>query len=323
MISPVFKYSTLVFSLLFVATTGCEHFNKRKSPAEGGTKPTIIQHSDDAPVSTPHTSSSDVVNVPEFVAVKAPRVGLIFGPGGAKVLAHIGVLQELERQKIPVAGTVGLEWGALIGALYSLNGQSHEVDWQISQLPKVNFSSANLFSKKMQTTTADAYTKYFAKSFNNARVESTKVPFACTYIKGETATAALVTKGAVKSVIKSCLQYPPLFNVAESKAAPYALGDAVSYLKKNGAELIVLINVLDSPSQKDFTNWNDASWVWFSWVPVHVALKGARAEGVNETITIDTSAFSMTDFDQRLRLIQVGKQGAASQIDQLIKKYDF
>ena len=318
--ASLFRGLQCLLVVLFFTTTACEHFNKRKTPQDGS-KPHIIQPTDDAP--TTHGSSSDVVNVPDFVAVKAPRVGLIFGPGGAKVLAHIGVLQELERQKIPVVAAVGLEWGSLIGALYSLNGKSHEVDWQMSNLPKVNFSSANLFSKKMQATTTEVYSKYFNQIFAASRVESTKLPFACTYVKSETATAAMVTKGAIKSVIKSCWQYPPLFSVTESKAAPYAVGDAVSYLKKNGAEIVVIINVLDSPSQKDFTNWSDASWVWFSWVPVHAAIRSAQFSGVNETITIDTSAFTMTDFDQRLRLIQVGKQGAASQIDQLIKKYDF
>lgn len=312
----------LVCLILFsaLAMMGCQHITKRPVPQEGS-RPTIIQPTDDAP-SSQIPSSSDVVNVPGFVTVKAPRVGIIFGPGGAKTLAQIGALQELERQKIPVVASVGLEWGALIGALYSLNGQSQEVDWQISKLPKVSFSATNIFSKKMQSTKTASYAAYLNAAFKSERMESTKMPFACTYIKNGS-NSAIVTKGIIKTVLKSCWQYPPLFSVSESKAAPYALGDAVTYLRKNGAELIVLINVLESPSQKDFSNWDDSAWQWFSWLPVSVALKSAQGFGVNETITLDTSAFSMTDFDQRLRLIQVGKQGAASQIDQLIKKYDF
>lgn len=304
-----------------LALMACQHTTKRPSPQDAP-RPTIIQPTDDAP-SSQIPSSSDVVHVPGFVTVKAPRVGIIFGPGGAKTLAQIGALQELERQKIPVVAAVGLEWGALIGALYALNGQSQEVDWQISKLPKVSFSATNIFSKKMQATKAASYTTYLNSAFKSERMESTKLPFACTYIKNDGANAGTLSKGVIRNVLKSCWQYPPLFGVNESKAAPYALGDAVSYLRKNGAELIVLINVLESPSQKDFTNWSDPTWQWFSWVPISVALKGAQSFGVNETITLDTSAFSMTDFDQRLRLIQVGKQGAASQIDQLIKKYDF
>jgi len=49
-------------------------------------------------VVTPPTSStvgSENVSVPDFVGKRAPHVGLILGPGGAKSWAHIGVLQEL------------------------------------------------------------------------------------------------------------------------------------------------------------------------------------------------------------------------------------
>ncbi len=310
-----------IFAISTLVLTGCQNMGKRTSPQEPA-RPTIIQPNDDAPTSQ-IPSSSDVVNVPGFVTVKAPRVGIIFGPGGAKTLAQIGALQELERQKIPVVATVGLEWGALIGALYSLNGQSQEVDWQISKLPKVSFSATNIFSKKMQATKAASYNTYLNSAFKSERLESTKLPFACTYIKNDGAGAAILSKGVIRNVLRSCWQYPPLFSVAESKAAPYAVGDAVAYLRKNGAELIVMINVLESQAQKDFSGWDDSAWQWFSWVPVSVAIKSAQKSGVNETINLDTSAFSMTDFDQRLRLIQVGKQGAASQIDQLIKKYDF
>jgi predicted acylesterase/phospholipase RssA len=314
---PMFLRALVLIAFLF--TTGCQGlFKPRTTPPDA---PVVVSNGEPPPAGT--SSSGGVVHVPDFVSVKAPRVGVIFGPGGAKVLAQVGALQELERQKIPVVAAVGLEWGALIGALYSLNGQSHEVDWKMSQLPKVNFSASNIFSKKMQATTAAEYNKYLSKIFAGERMESTKVPFACSYIKKESSRAGLITKGVVRNVIKTCWQYPPLFSVSDSKAAPYALADAVTYLKKQGAELILLINVLENPSQKDFAAWDNADWVWFSWVPVHVALRSASGFGVNETINIDTSAFSMTDFEQRLRLIQVGKQGAASQIDRLIKKYDF
>ncbi|MCB9072582.1 MAG: hypothetical protein H6623_03100 [Bdellovibrionaceae bacterium] len=314
------KYKGHIAFLLFgFLLAGCQGFFKKSTQPQVADHPVVVNPNEQQTTNHP----GDVVHVPEFIAEKAPRVGVIFGPGGAKVLAEIGALQELERQKIPVVATVGLEWGALVGALYSLNGQSHEVDWKISQLPKVSFSSSNLFSKKMQPTTISEYDKYLAKVFASERVESTKLPFACPYIKRESSRSALVKKGALRNVLKSCWQYPPLFAEAQSLAAPYALADAVSYLKKNGAELIVLINVLENPSEKDFASWDDTSWVWFSWVPVHVALRSASGFGIQETIQIDTSAFDMADFDQRLRLIQVGKQGAASQIERLIKKYDF
>ena len=48
-----------------------------------------------------------------------PRIGLVLGGGGARGAAHIGVLKELERQRIPIDAIAGTSMGAIIGALYA------------------------------------------------------------------------------------------------------------------------------------------------------------------------------------------------------------
>lgn len=48
-----------------------------------------------------------------------PKVGLVLGGGGAKGAAAIGILKELEREKIPVDYIAGTSIGAIIGGLYA------------------------------------------------------------------------------------------------------------------------------------------------------------------------------------------------------------
>lgn len=280
------------------------------------------------PVKTPTVPEvahppAEAVQVPEFVAQRTPRVGLIFGPGGAKTFAHIGVLQEMERYKMPIVAVAGLEWGSLVGSLYALNSQSHEVDWKMSQLPKQNFSSKNLFSKKMTPAGPQAYNQYLDKVFQNADLGKAKLPFACPFIKGAGGKTAVLKSGSAKGVARTCMYYPPMFGVRENIAAPFAVGEMADFLRKQGAELIVLIDVLGSADKKDFADWSDDEWSWFAWTSVQSALGSARFSGVHEVIRVDTSSYSMMDVDQRLRLIQVGKQGSAGVIDRLAKKYDF
>jgi predicted acylesterase/phospholipase RssA len=44
----------------------------------------------------------------------APKVGLVLGGGGARGAAHIGVLEVLERLRIPVDCVAGTSMGALV-----------------------------------------------------------------------------------------------------------------------------------------------------------------------------------------------------------------
>lgn len=62
------------------------------------------------------------------------RVGLVLGGGGARGAAHIGVLQELERLRIPVDVIVGTSMGAIVGGLYA-SGMTHsELEELVSTL---------------------------------------------------------------------------------------------------------------------------------------------------------------------------------------------
>jgi NTE family protein len=53
-----------------------------------------------------------------------PRIGLALSSGGARGLAHIGVLQVLEENQIPIAAVAGTSMGAYVGGLWcsGLNG---------------------------------------------------------------------------------------------------------------------------------------------------------------------------------------------------------
>lgn len=52
-------------------------------------------------------------------AVDRPRIGLVLGGGGARGAAHIGVLRELERMRIPIDAIAGTSMGAVFGGLYA------------------------------------------------------------------------------------------------------------------------------------------------------------------------------------------------------------
>ncbi|HUP18419.1 MAG TPA: patatin-like phospholipase family protein, partial [Gemmatimonadota bacterium] len=48
-----------------------------------------------------------------------PRVGLALSGGGARGLAHVGALQELERMRVPVDLVTGTSMGAIVGGLWA------------------------------------------------------------------------------------------------------------------------------------------------------------------------------------------------------------
>src|SRR5690349_5480492 len=58
---------------------------------------------------------------------KRPSIGLVLEGGGALGLAHVGVLQWLEQNHIPVDYVAGTSMGGLVGGLYATGMSADEV----------------------------------------------------------------------------------------------------------------------------------------------------------------------------------------------------
>jgi len=57
-----------------------------------------------------------------------PRIGLALGGGGARGMAHVRILKQLEAQNIPVDCIAGTSAGALVGALYAAGATPEQIE---------------------------------------------------------------------------------------------------------------------------------------------------------------------------------------------------
>jgi NTE family protein len=62
------------------------------------------------------------------ISSKRPKVGVVLSGGGAKGLAHIGVLKVIEELGIPVDYIGGTSMGSIIGGLYAIGYDAHQLD---------------------------------------------------------------------------------------------------------------------------------------------------------------------------------------------------
>lgn len=67
-------------------------------------------------------------------ASERPKVGLVLSGGGAKGMAHVGVLRVLEEMKIPVDMVVGTSAGSAVGALYASGMPVAEIEQRFIEM---------------------------------------------------------------------------------------------------------------------------------------------------------------------------------------------
>lgn len=61
-----------------------------------------------------------------------PRIALVLSGGGARGLAHIGVLKALKEMRIPIDCVVGTSMGALVGGMYASGMSPEQIDQMVA-----------------------------------------------------------------------------------------------------------------------------------------------------------------------------------------------
>lgn len=72
-----------------------------------------------------------VLAVLPSLTAQRKKVGVVLGGGGAKGVAHIGVLKVLEEAGIPVDYVAGTSMGAIVGGLYAIGYTPAEIDTMV------------------------------------------------------------------------------------------------------------------------------------------------------------------------------------------------
>src|ERR1700740_3037320 len=106
---------------------------------------------------TSQPTFSQAVNPPTAKAAPGTRlkIGGALEGGGASGLAHIGVLESLENQHIPIDYLAGTSMGGLVGGLYALGKSPQELeklvedqDWDFIIAGETNFSDLSFRRKE-------------------------------------------------------------------------------------------------------------------------------------------------------------------------------
>ena len=112
------------------------------------------------------------------------KVGIALGGGGARGLAHIGVLKALEEEDVPIGAISGTSVGALIGSLYAsgvstaqMEQMSQEIGWSsLTNYSRFSLLRLLMTGQKLSTSNMELYLR---QHIGDKRFDELKIPFAC------------------------------------------------------------------------------------------------------------------------------------------------
>lgn len=181
------------------------------------------------------------------------KVGLAMGGGGARGLAHIGVLKALQEENVPVDMIAGTSIGALIGALFAagistaeMEEMSSEVGWSaLTNYSRLSLIRLLVLEQQLSTRNMEVYLR---RRIGDRRFDQLNIPFTCVATDLQTGERVVFREGPVALAARASSTIPGLFEPVLFRHRYLVDGGLVNNIPTDlvaemGAALIVAVDV--------------------------------------------------------------------------------
>ncbi len=139
-------------------------------------------------------------------------LALVLGGGGSRGLAHLGVLEVLEREGIPIGLIVGTSMGAIVGAMYAYGLPVAGIAQRLETMQGLNMFGGNVFTARGRQA---SMSEQLAKELNGIHFEELKIPLLVTAVDMVSGQEVVLQHGSVVSAVLASSAVPVVFPPVE------------------------------------------------------------------------------------------------------------
>lgn len=176
------------------------------------------------------------------------NVALVLSSGGARGLAHIGAIEELERRGYCITSIAGCSMGALIGAMYAAGKLAEVKEWMV-QLDKKKILSLVDFSFSLNhLVKGEKVMDALKEIVPDVNIEDLPIPYAAVATDWNSGKEVVFKKGSLYEAVRSSISIPLFFNPVRKGEMLLVDGGLVNGLPLNRVtrvkgDLLVGVNV--------------------------------------------------------------------------------
>lgn len=191
-------------------------------------------------------------------AIARPRIGLVLGGGGARGLAHLGVLRVLEREGIPVDCIAGTSMGGLMGALYAAGVPLDKVEAELHRLSDIKeqlrLVDLNISATGLSVRGRSVYNFMADLLGEELTFADLRLPLAMVAVDIRTGRQVVLQGGLVIDAVRATISVPGVFMAVDM--GDFRLVDGgvldnvpVDVARDMGAARVIAVDVLPSFSR--------------------------------------------------------------------------
>jgi NTE family protein len=215
-----------------------------------------------------------------------PKIGLVLSGGGAKGLAHIGVLKAIDQAGLKIDYVTGTSMGAIIGAMYAAGYSGDEIEKIARGMDWSELLSGKPLYKNVSIETRDDYENYalevyfegfrpkpftgfiepqefwlkaseiFFPVHDIKDFHDFSIPFQCVATDLSNGKAVVLSNGDIVRAIRSSMAIPGVFSAVDYEETKLVDGGIVRNFPvrdvvKMGADYVIGVNLFGGLSHSD------------------------------------------------------------------------
>lgn len=176
------------------------------------------------------------------------KIALVLSSGGARGIAHIGVIDVLEENGYEITSIVGCSMGSLVGGMYASGNYQQFKEWILSMTKKKMLKLSDADINTSYVVKGDLLMKEMKSLMPDCLIEECKIPFAAVATDVRNEKEVLFKSGSLYNAIRASISIPIFFKPVQNEDMLLMDGALINpfplnHVIMNGADKVVAINV--------------------------------------------------------------------------------
>lgn len=192
------------------------------------------------------------------------KVALVLSMGGARGIAHIGVIEELLRHNFEITSIAGSSMGAMVGAMYASGKMEECKEWLYSWDKRKMWELADITLSRDGLVKGDRFIKELKQIIPDMNIEDLPVPYVAMATDIVRDQEVRFDRGSLHEAIRASISIPMLFRPLRKDGMVLIDGGILNplplaYVKRIEGDILIAVDVnapLDSGKKKKISPYN-------------------------------------------------------------------
>lgn len=248
------------------------------------------------------------------------KVGVAFGGGGAKGMAHIGVIKAFEEYGLDFDYVAGTSVGSIMGSAYASGMKSSEILKIAKSMKTSDIRTSKVFFVPSKTEGIESMMR---DNFGDINIENLKKPFSAVAVDIKSAKELCISKGNLAKAVAGSCCVPGIFQ-------PVQFGDYL--LCDGGLQNNIPANIprffdcdyviaVDCNSTRTYGTESTKTLDVISCA-LRILMKSNSIKGylnADLTIACDTKKFKSTELEGIDEMVEIGYRNAIDMMPEIMK----